>query len=64
MMSRNHEFYAATGLSEMLNQNGSAKAYFMSLPDYVQGMLQQRAQNIHTEDELRRYAENILQGDK
>jgi len=63
-MSRSHEFYAPTGLSEMLAKNGSAKEYFLSLPDYVQGMLQQRSGSIHSEDELHRYAENLLQGDK
>jgi len=63
-MSQNDEFYAPSGLGEMLEKNDSAQSYFMSLPDYIQGMIIQRATNIHTEDELRRYAENLLQGDK
>ena len=36
----------------------------MSLPDYVQGMIQQRNDNVRTADTLHRYAENLLAGDK
>jgi len=54
----------ANGLNDLLSQSNNAKSYFMSLPDYVQGMIQQRSDNVHNMDELQRYAENILQGDK
>ena len=52
------------GLNALLSQNSHAKAYFLSLPDYVQGMIQQRTDRIDSEDTLRRYAENPLAGDK
>jgi len=52
------------GLSDLISQNSRAKAYFMSLPDYVQGMIQQRNDNVQSEDTLHRYAENLMQGDK
>lgn len=52
------------GLNDLLSQNSHAKAYFMSLPDYVQGMIQQRVDRVDSEDTLRRYAENLMQGDK
>ena len=51
-------------LGSLLSANDTAKEYFMSLPDYVQGMIQQRSDNVHTVDELRGYAENLLAGDK
>lgn len=54
----------ATGLNELLSADSRAKSYFMSLPDYVQGMIQQRSDNVHSMDELHRYAENLLAGDK
>ncbi len=53
-----------TGLNHLLSSNLSAKEYFMSLPDYVQGMIQQRSDNVHTYSELQRYADNLLSGDK
>ncbi len=56
------EHYA--GLNDLLSQNRQAKDYFLSLPDYIQGMIQQRTDRIHSEDTLRRYAENLLAGDK
>ena len=52
------------GLTDLLSKNSPAKAYYMSLPDYVQGMLQQRNDNIQTADILHRYAENLMAGDK
>ena len=52
------------GLNEMLSCDDTANSYFMSLPDYVQGMIQQRCGNVHSIDELHRYAENLMAGDK
>ncbi len=52
------------GLNDLLSRNAQAKSYFMSLPDYVQGMIQQRNDRITSEDTLHRYAENLLAGDK
>lgn len=51
-------------LNDLLSRNERAKSYFLSLPDYVQGMIAQRTSNVTTYDALRRYAENILEGDK
>lgn len=51
-------------LGELLNQDAEAKAYYMSLPDYVQGMILQRSDRVQTADTLHRYAENLLAGDK
>lgn len=50
-------------LFDLLENNHRAKEYFMSLPDYVQGMIQQRSNNVHTEKELHTYANNLLAGD-
>ena len=44
-------------LNALLSSSESAKTYFMALPDYVQGMIQQRTCDVHSMDELRRYAE-------
>ncbi len=54
----------ADNLNALLSTNNQAKSYFMSLPDYIQGMIQQRSNNVHNMDELCRYAENLLAGDK
>lgn len=63
-MSYDDRTAAAGGLDELLNGSDRAQHYFSSLPQYVQDMIMQRRQSIQTEDELRRYAENIVQGDK
>jgi len=63
-MRQNNGAYSPGGLQDLLGSSDSAKSYFLSLPDYVQGMIQQRSQSILSEDELRRYAENLLEGDK
>lgn len=52
------------GLNDMLQNCDSAKQYFMTLPEHVQGMIVQRSGNITSERDLIRYAENLLQGDK
>jgi hypothetical protein len=54
----------AKDLYDLIDTDVTAKQYFMSLPDYVQGMIQQRIDNIQTSDELHRYAENLLAGDR
>ena len=50
----------AKNLNALLSTSESAKTYFMALPDYVQGMIQQRTCDVHSMDELRRFAENML----
>ena len=56
--------HSYSGLTELISQDAQARAYFMSLPDYVQGMIQQRADNVQTCAQLENYAENLLAGDK
>lgn len=34
--------HSYSGLTELISQDAQARAYFMSLPDYVQGMIQQQ----------------------
>lgn len=61
-MSNNRPYFE--GLNNLISQDAKAKEYFMSMPDYIQGMIIQRGQNIHNADELIRYGENLLAGDK
>lgn len=63
-MSQNNGAYSSEGLDGLLRASGEANAYFSSLPRYVQEMVMERRHSIQSEDELRRYAENIVQGDK
>lgn len=51
-------------LHEMIRQDGEINQYFSSLPSYVQETICQRADNIHNPETLRRYADNLLSGDK
>ena len=62
LSNKNNKKYQ--GLNALLSECSTAQTYFSSLPDYVQGAIQQREDNIQSEDELHRYAENYLQGDK
>ena len=45
-------------LDSLLSGCETAKVYFASLPDYVQGAVMKNGSNIRTEDELHRVAEN------
>lgn len=56
--------YSSKGLDGLLTISQNAQQYFNSLPGYVQEMIIQRKNNIKSEDELHRYADNIMQGDK
>ncbi|GEM_PF-2109690 len=47
------------GLYNLLEKDEHAKMYYMSLPDYVQGALQQRIQNISNVNELKSEVEMI-----
>lgn len=47
------------GLYNLLEKDEHAKMYYMSLPDYVQGALQQRIQNISNVKELKNEVEMI-----
>ena len=63
MIEKSNSF-AKEGLHALLAQNGDAQDYFKSLPDYVRDMIEDRAQSVQSVDELHRYAENLLAGDK
>ena len=52
------------GLDGLLGTSPAAKQYFNSLPEYVQEMIVERRQNIKSDDELHRAADNLTQGDK
>ena len=56
--------FAREGLHALLSQNSEAQKYFNSLPDYIRDMIGERADSVQSLDELHRYAENLLAGDK
>lgn len=51
------------GLGEMLKSDDAAFDYYTSLPQYVRSMIARRSQNVHSMEELRNYADNLLRGD-
>lgn len=63
MINKNGAF-APEGLNVLLKKSGTAQDYYSSLPEYIREMLDQRSGSIQSEDDLRHYAENLLQGDK
>lgn len=56
--------YKYNGLDDLLSHNARAKDFYMSLPDWIQGTIQERGDRIEAEDDLYRYAENLAAGDK
>lgn len=47
-------------LHQLLSQSPTAQEYYLALPDYVQGMLQQRTYEIHSEEELKHISQALL----
>ncbi len=47
-------------LDKLLAGSDTAKVYFASLPDYVQGAALRNSSRIYTEDELHRFAEKTM----
>lgn len=47
-------------LDSLLNGSETAKIFFASLPDYVQGAVMKRSNDIRTEDELHSAAEKVM----
>ena len=47
-------------LDSLLSGSETAKIFFASLPDYVQGAVMKRSSDIRTEDELHSAAERIM----
>jgi len=52
-----------SNLSDLINSDNNTKKYFNSLPDYVRQQIFSRSSNVHSFDELKDYAENLLRGD-
>lgn len=50
-------------LYTLMEQDTTAKAYFSSLPDYVQEQISTRAGHVNSMESLQDYAENLLRGD-
>ena len=50
-------------LKHLLNENPGAEKFFNTLPDYVQSSISDRGDNIHSDRDLRSYADNLLRGD-
>ncbi len=47
-------------LNALLERDKKAQTYFGSLPDFVQGGIMLRSEEVHTEEDLRRCAESIF----
>lgn len=47
-------------LDGLLSGSETAKIFFASLPDYVQGAVMKKSSNIRTEDELHNAAEKVM----
>ncbi len=48
------------GIDKLLAESDTAKIFFASLPDYVQGAVLKNGSRIYTEDELHRFAERTI----
>lgn len=52
------------GLEDLLKKSAGAYKYYMSLPDDVQAMLDERGQGVCSELELRNMADNMIHFDR
>lgn len=59
-MAKNQKY---SGLQSLISSDRQAKEFFVSLPDYVQGMIQQRSDSVNSLESLKDYADNLLRGD-
>lgn len=59
-MKKNQHY---SGLRELLSQDSEARAYFDSLPDYVQESMQERSQGVNSLESLCHYAQKLTRGD-
>ena len=50
-------------LKEVLDKDSCAYEYFKTLPEYIRQMITDRSKNMHTEEDIRNYAHNLLRGD-
>ena len=51
-------------LGEMLKGDPEIFDYFSSLPSYARSIIARRSGNVHSFEELKNYADNVLAGDK
>ncbi|MGN1030470.1 MAG: hypothetical protein ACI4PQ_02595 [Butyricicoccaceae bacterium] len=58
---QNQKKYA--NVYDLIADDSCAQAYYMSLPDYVQGQIESRADGVNSFASLQDYAENLLRGD-
>ena len=49
------------GLNDLLKENAEAAQYFSSLPDYIQDSVSDRADNITSMEELKDFADSLLE---
>ncbi len=56
-------FYSGNpfNLNDMLIKDRNLNSYYESLPDYVKDAINSRSKNIHSEEELRDYADKLLE---
>ena len=50
-------------LDSLIRQDPEAGRYYNSLPDYVREAIDSRARSVHSLDNLRDYAENLLRNE-
>lgn len=50
-------------MHELIKRDRKARNYFLSLPDYVQEQIAERAGNVNTFESLKDYAQNLLRND-
>lgn len=50
-------------LNSVLSNDKGANAYFMSLPEHVQGAILQRATEISSEEDIRNIADSVINGE-
>lgn len=57
---RNDIMSEIRNLHQLLSESSTAKEYYLALPDYVQGMLEQRNYEIHSEEELKHISQALI----
>lgn len=58
-------FYSGSplGLNMLMSEDEDLGKYFSELPDYVREIINKKADNIHSAEELRDFADKLLQND-
>jgi len=51
-------------LFDLIEQDEEASEIYSSWPDYIQDMIDERADNIRSSSQLKSYADGLLNGDK